>query len=622
MTRDEWRVAEPVLTKAVLLPDADRRALLDSAGLSQALHREILEVLRAATPVTRRLALAQSGGASASSGGQGSLRTPVLTPGDALDGRRFVIVRQVGRGGMGAVYLAQDTTLGTLVALKIVPADERLIQEARRAAACSGHEHIATVHNVLQTEHGGQQIGVLVMEYVPGQPASRVIEDGPIDMARALRWMRQVAAGVAHAHECEVLHCDLKPANLIVTRDDRVKVLDFGIARASFDAANPAEPARGTLPYMAPEQITDGEFSRAGDVYSLGVTLFEMLAGRRPFEGDEATLPLQILAAPAPRLRELRSEVPRDVEELVDRALSKDPEKRIRSARAFERAIEEAERRTATVVPQPARTAGWWTYAGGIVAAVLGLSVVLGLIACRAFEVVLRVDSAFYVSAADYFRVGREALIPFVLYWIFAAAIAGAFAGVTRMIRWWAPQRWTALTTWGARWNPTGLAVGTLLLGVAGWLALTWVHRDLFAAMFDLHQSPESAAVGTLSFASRPRHTDYAVASAYLSFLLVAASFWWFPRLQRRTTDPAAIRVVTWATAILTVVVMLGPTVPRRFVFERFRVVEYQGQQALEIAGNTTELLLYDSDRRVSLRTRRDAPTLAPTTVTRQIFER
>ena len=130
-----------------------------------------------------------------------------------------------------------------------------MTREARRAAACSGHEHVASVHNVLRTDVRGEQVGVLVMDYVAGRPASRIVEDGPVATDRALRWIRQAADAVANAHDCGVLHCDIKPGNLIVTPDDRVKVLCSALrARASIPH-NPAEPTQGTLPYMAPELL-------------------------------------------------------------------------------------------------------------------------------------------------------------------------------------------------------------------------------------------------------------------------------------------------------------------------------------------------------------------------------
>ena len=335
MTRDDWRRAEPILREALRLPEDSRQALIDTAFLEEAMRRELMEALRmtvpapAYTPVSGALPVAVT-----------TPPPPPLNTGDSLESGRFVVVRQIGRGGMGSVYLAHDTTLGTLVALKVLPFDERLITEARRAAACSDHPNVATVYNVLPAELRGEPLGVLVMEYVAGTPASRLLDDGPIEIGRALHWARQVAAAVAHAHDHQVLHCDLKPPNIMITPDDRAKVLDFGIARATFDRNNPGEPLRGTLPYMPPEQLLAGDFSVAGDIYGLGVTLFELVTGRRPFEGDETALRMQILLAPPPCPSELRPGVPARLDALIEGALAKDPQERFRSARAMERALE------------------------------------------------------------------------------------------------------------------------------------------------------------------------------------------------------------------------------------------------------------------------------------------
>jgi hypothetical protein len=629
VTRDEWRQVQPILTQALTLPEPDRNRLLETAALHDFLRRELMELLGSSAAAPTPYAVADAiGGSRASGEALAAVSSAVtLTSGDALADGRFVIVRQIGRGGMGAVYLAQDTTLGTLVALKVVPPDERLIQEAQRAAACSGHEHVATVHNVLRTAYKGQSIGVLVMDYVAGRPASRIVEDGPVDLERAVRWMRQAAAAVGHAHDCEVLHCDLKPANIMVTADDRVKVLDFGIARASF--GGDVEPVHGTLPYMAPEQLRSGTFSRAGDVYSLGVTLFELLTGRLPFDGDPVMLRMEILAAPPPKLTELRPDAPPALDAIVQRALEKDPDKRFRSARAFARALEHLQvDQTGSlplVVPATAasrsRGALIVPYLGGAIAVFATLTATLGFLACRSFEVVLRIEPEFAATLGDYFRIGREALLPFAVYWLVAAAALGVLLGAGVVIRWRATQKWRAWTDWWGRLDPNAVAVGTVTLGTVGWLTVTWRHSGIFTALLDLQQNPGAASVASISFASRPEHLAYATTSAYLSFILLVAGLRWLPRLCRRCPDPSTIRLMSWSALVVAFLVMVGPTLSRRFVFERFRVIEYQGRQTLEIGRSGGDLLLYDAMRRVSVKMPRESPTLTVTESTRQIFE-
>ena len=619
LTRDDWQRVEHILTQATRLTEADGKVLIDSAEVDELLRRELVDLLRVSGPQS---GLAETRTAHGRAGISPS--TPAaLKSGDALEGGRFVIVRQIGRGGMGAVYLAQDTVLGTLVALKIVPPDDRLIQEAQRAAACAGHEHVATVHNVLLGEHAGTRIGVLVMEHVAGRTASRILEDGPVEIDRAIRWIRQAALAVAHAHDREVLHCDLKPANMIVTPDDRIKVLDFGIARRSFDPQNRDEPTYGTLPYMAPEQLLAGECSRASDVYSLGVTLFELVTGRLPFTGDDRMLKIQILAAPPPAVTASVQNAPPGLDPIVERALAKDPAARFRSARAFAQALEELTRTAAALppvaAPSPFLNWLWITLAG--LPALLGLTWTFGMVACRSFEVFLRVDSEFSTSFSDYFRVGREALIPFVSLWLIVGAGTAAVAGLMLLVRSRAPSTWRACTGWLNRPDPQALAVAALLVGGAALIALLWANRDVFDALIGLHQRPASASTTAISVAARQQHLAFSTGCAILSFFLILASVAGMPRLPRRSANPAAIQTLRWALLVLALVVMLAPTLPRRFLFERFRVIEYGGQQTLVIGSAGDHLLLYDSARRVSVRVRRDDAGLRVTEMTRQIFE-
>jgi hypothetical protein len=627
VTRDDWQRVRPILTEALLLADPEARALLSTAALDDIVRGELLEALNTSLAMSSPSGLAHgSAGSTVSVGADLRLeKRSTLTSGDALADGRFLIIRQIGRGGMGVVYLAQDTSLGTLVALKIVPSG--LMEEARRAAACSGHEHVVTVHNVLRIDHRGESLGVLVMEYIAGRPASRVLEDAPVAPDMALRWVRQAASAVGHAHDSGVLHCDLKPANLLITPDDRVKVVDFGIARATFDVQNRRAPTRGTLPYMAPEQLVVGEFSRAGDIYSLGVTLFELLTGRLPFDGDPTLMRMQILTVPAPRLADLASGLPDGLQAVVDRALAKNPGERFRSARAFARALEQLDAsQTATIpvaVPRPPgpEPARFWTMLAASALAVVVLTAGMGFIASRAFEVVLHIETAFTATASDYLRVGREAILPFGVYWIPPAAVLGILAGARLLLRRWMKSRWAK---WADRWNgidPNFIAVSTLILGTAAWLTLTWMHAGVFVALFDLQQSPSSASVDAISYASRQAHLQYATNSAYLSFMMVLAGLRWLPQLQTRCRDGTTVRLMAWATLLVAVLTMAGPTLPRRFLFERFRVVRYDGRSLLVIgSAGEDRLLLYDPARRVGVPVA--APNATTTVLTSHIFEK
>jgi hypothetical protein len=313
---------------------------------------------------------------------------------------------------------------------------------------------------------------------------------------------------------------------------------------------------------MAPEQLLAGECSRASDIYSLGVTLFELVTGRLPFAGDNRMIKMQILAAPPPAVSGIARHVPKGLDAVIERALAKDPADRFRSARAFAQALEELTVTPAAVpVPNPPPAYARWigTSLAGL-AALLALAWTFGMVACRSFEVFLHVDAEFSASFADYFRVGREALLPFVSLWVIAGAGTAAVAGLLLLVRWLAATTWQAWTDWLNRLNPQALATGALLTGVAALVALVWTHRDVFDALIGLHQRPAEAATGALSFSARQKHLAFSTGCAVLSYFLAFAALVWFPSLRQRSSQPATIQRLRWSMLLLALVVMLAPT--------------------------------------------------------------
>jgi serine/threonine protein kinase len=197
---------------------------------------------------------------------------------------RYRILSPIGIGGMGVVYRAEDTRLGRPVALKFLPplpapnprARERFLDEARAASALD-HPNICTIYEVGETA-GGQLY--IAMACYDGETLKRRLERGPLSAAEALHVALQVARGLAKAHRRGIVHRDVKPANLMITADGIVKILDFGIAQTP--ERSPALPLLGTPAYMSPEQAAGGEVDPRGDVWSLGAVLREMLAVRTP----------------------------------------------------------------------------------------------------------------------------------------------------------------------------------------------------------------------------------------------------------------------------------------------------------------------------------------------------
>jgi len=275
-------------------------------------------------------------------------------------GRRlghYEITAAIGAGGMGEVYRATDTKLGRDVALKVLPAEmashperlERFRREARALAALD-HPGIVTVYSV--EEHEG--VHFLTMQLVDGQPLDRIIPATGLPLDQAASIAAALAEALAAAHEKGIVHRDLKPANVMITKETRVKVLDFGLAKVSRGEASSnsalATAARtsegvimGTVPYMSPEQVQGREVDHRTDIFSLGVILYEMTTGRRPFQADNsAGLMSAILRDHPPAATSFRADLPSDLQRAITACLQKDPAARPLSARDLFRAAPES----------------------------------------------------------------------------------------------------------------------------------------------------------------------------------------------------------------------------------------------------------------------------------------
>ena len=283
----------------------------------------------------------------------------------------YRILRLVGAGGMGRVYLADDTRLLRQVALKRITtgddkkAQERLFEEAR-AAARLNHPGIAAVYDVLESE----SVAYIVMEFVSGETLDRRLNHGPLSVLEVLEFGLQIADALAEAHRLGVIHRDLKPANIAVTEAGQVKILDFGLAKRRIDPAASsshasAEPTAGSVmgspPYIPPEHFLGEPIRRRGDIYSLGVTLFELLTARRPFVARDAEgVMLAVLTGRTPSVRDFRPEVPAGIDRLVQRAMARKPEDRPASAEELRDALQAARAElSATTMDLPAPWRAW-----------------------------------------------------------------------------------------------------------------------------------------------------------------------------------------------------------------------------------------------------------------------
>jgi serine/threonine-protein kinase len=262
----------------------------------------------------------------------------------------YRIIKELGAGGMGEVYLAEDTRLGRQVALKFLPASfqydperrSRLLAEARATSSLRS-PHIAAIYDI--GEHEGTMF--LVMEYVDGELLSAKLKRGPLAILEVINIASQIADALAEAHALGIVHCDVKSSNLIINERGLAKMLDFGLARA--DDSNIEETdhrtkkvgeqtavgvVAGTLSYMSPEQALGHAIDHRSDVFSLGVVIYETLSGRLPFEGDSTTDVVdKIVHSEAPSISRLNYAVPAELERITRKCLEKEPDRRYQSMR-------------------------------------------------------------------------------------------------------------------------------------------------------------------------------------------------------------------------------------------------------------------------------------------------
>src|SRR5438067_9311420 len=256
--------------------------------------------------------------------------------GTLFDGR-YRVLRKLGAGGMANVYLAEDQELGRRVAIKILNErhanDEQFVErfrrEAKNAAALS-HPNIVSIYDRGEAE-GTYYIA---MEYLDGRSLKELIlSRGDAPIAVVVEYARQILSALRFAHRHGIVHRDIKPHNVLVDGEGRVKVTDFGIARAGASQMTEAGSIVGTAQYLSPEQARGGAVDQRSDLYSLGMVLYEMLTGTVPFTGDT---PVEIAMKHLSQVPEppskLRSSVPHDVDAVVMRALAKEPEQRYGSA--------------------------------------------------------------------------------------------------------------------------------------------------------------------------------------------------------------------------------------------------------------------------------------------------
>ncbi len=269
----------------------------------------------------------------------------------------YRLIEKIGEGGMGVVWKAKDTRLDREIAIKLLPEDlagdpERLgrFKREAKAAAALNHPNIVTLHSVEEADGAH----FITMELVEGKSLSRLIPHDGFPVERFLELALPLAEAVAAAHERGVTHRDLKPGNIMVSDEGHLKVLDFGLAKLRESAGDdrPSEDSTktltrdglvlGTMPYMSPEQLQGKRVDHRSDIFALGIILYEMATGQRPFRGDNAAeLASSILRDAPPMLTELNRAMPADLARIVRHCLQKDPDHRYQTARGLRGELEE-----------------------------------------------------------------------------------------------------------------------------------------------------------------------------------------------------------------------------------------------------------------------------------------
>lgn len=334
MNRELARQALLLFEQTLDLPDEERAAVLREACADNPNLREKVQRLYAAQDAATDLLPSAELDPQDHAEAAGGPDDACLPAGTCL-ADRYRIIESIGTGGMGAVYRARDDRLDRDVAIKMLHRSSRHDQQMQRrferelkSVAALSHPNIVTMYDV--GTHEGATFAV--MELVQGRTLRTVMAERP-HWRTAVLLIRDVALGLAAAHDRDMMHRDIKPENIIVTGDGRARVLDFGLARpearSSDQNLTSSQMVAGTVPYMSPEQVDSGELSRSTDIFSLGTVLYELLSGVHPFRDHGALQTMQRVSAATPQpLQELAEGVPAAVVELLNSMLTREPQQR------------------------------------------------------------------------------------------------------------------------------------------------------------------------------------------------------------------------------------------------------------------------------------------------------
>jgi eukaryotic-like serine/threonine-protein kinase len=371
MTPEQWGKLDALFHEARALQGEARAALLDEAcGSDEQLRAQAERLLAAHEQEGSFIDSPILADTAKLTGGEGNESLVGCRVG------RYKVVSLLGRGGMGEVYLAEDSRLERQVALKVLSAvctqdtdRVRRFEREAKAASALNHPNILTIHEIGETAATDGGAHYIVSEFVAGETLRALIERGRLGLHEATAIAEQVAGALAAAHEAGIIHRDIKPENVMVRPDGLVKVLDFGLAKLTKKQATIADPqvstaarlsteagvVMGTVSYMSPEQARGQKVDHRTDIFSLGVLLYEMVAGRRPFEGaTTCDVMAALLTAEPPPLAAQRAETTAVLERIIAPCLAKDREARYQTAQALLFDLKSCQQENSSAAVRPA----------------------------------------------------------------------------------------------------------------------------------------------------------------------------------------------------------------------------------------------------------------------------